>query len=850
MQSGRHSPGAAGPARLRRWIVAIGVLATVVTAGSSAFDTWRTYQRAIDDASRELENVAEVLAEQLQGSVQTIDVLLSDTAAWCRAARTTMTAESLDAALASRAAGLSQIEALTIADANGVSVYGSRPAELAQGNIADRPYFRAQRDGAAGGLFVGEPLVAHIDQRTAFVVSRRVTDAEGRFDGIVSAMINLDEYQMFYRGINLGTRSAIVLLHTNGTLVIHQPPVAGAIGRQYPQIAGLATEGPPQTVRTTSPIDGVQRFMAAARVRGFPLLIAVSRDEAAVLKPLRDVALHQAARTMLLALLGVVATAALVRQLRRVEQGEAALRESEERYALALEGASEGHWDWSLDGGRSFLSPTMKALHGRSQDAPVTTAPEWLAEVDFHPDDVPALEAAQRDHLEGRTELYEVDYRVRHADGKWHWLHARGRCLRDGNGVAYRFVGATTEITARKEAEAQKARLEMQLRQSQKLEAMGTLAGGIAHDFNNILGAILGYGEMAQRRAEPDSAVRRYVDNVMQAAGRAKALVERILAFSRSGIGTRAPVHVQAVVQETLELLAASLPHRIRLEMNLAAGDAAIIGDPTQLHQVAMNLCTNAVQAMGDGGVVTVTLERVANLPARPRLQAAAATGAFLRLAVQDTGCGIESELLDRIFDPFFTTKGVGEGTGLGLSLVHGIVSDLGGAIEVDSELGHGTTFTIWLPIAGAAPRPAPPAVVEQVAPGQGEVVMIVDDEHALVALAEEMLAELGYEPVGFRSSAEALAAFRGDPHRFDVVLTDENMPGITGTALADEIRRLRPTLPIVLMSGFSDAPVTARARAAGVQEVLRKPLARLDIAASLARVLAASHAAQERTSA
>lgn len=166
MQSGRHSPGAAGPARLRRWIVAIGVLATVVTAGSSAFDTWRTYQRAIDDASRELENVAEVLAEQLQGSVQTIDVLLSDTAAWCRAARTTMTAESLDAALASRAAGLSQIEALTIADANGVSVYGSRPAELAQGNIADRPYFRAQRDGAAGGLFVGEPLVAHIDQRT------------------------------------------------------------------------------------------------------------------------------------------------------------------------------------------------------------------------------------------------------------------------------------------------------------------------------------------------------------------------------------------------------------------------------------------------------------------------------------------------------------------------------------------------------------------------------------------------------------------------------------------------------------------------------------------------------------
>ena len=393
----------------------------------------------------------------------------------------------------------------------------------------------------------------------------------------------------------------------------------------------------------------------------------------------------------------------------------------------------------------------------------------------------------------------------------------------------------------RKQAEAAKERLEAQLRQAQKMEAMGTLAGGIAHDFNNILGAILGYGELAQNNLAEGSAVRRQVDQVMHAGARGKGLVDRILAFSRSGISERVPVQVQSVVEETLELLAASLPADVRLERRLDAVDTAVVGEATQLHQIVMNLCTNAVHAMARGGALTVVLERVAVGARRLLSHGTLSAGRCVRLSVTDMGSGIPPAVLERMFDPFFTTKRVGDGTGLGLALVHGIVADFGGAIDVATQVGAGTTFTIWLPAAGEIPMLlAEPA--GEVPRGHGETVMIVDDERALVALAEETLAELGYKPVGFDSSVAALQAFHAEPKRFDLVLTDEMMPELTGTELAREIRQVRPGISIILMSGYGGAQLSERAQAAGVIEVLRKPLVRRDIAEPVARALHASN--------
>jgi PAS domain S-box-containing protein len=784
---------AQAPRRLRSRIVVVFVLVMAAFASATAYDAWRSYRQVVSATDREMGNLAKALAREAEDTLQTSDLFLRDTANWYRHLRPTPGPEA-DAMLASRAEGLHQLRGVAIVDAHGVLRFRSQGASPGNADVSDRPYFIAQRDNPHLGVVLSEPLITRSEHRFAVVMSRRLDTPEGSFDGLVQAVVDLEAFQLVYQAIDLGAGSAINLLRDDGTLLVRQPPAAQAVGTRFPELVSAANANAGVLL---SPVDRLSRFVGEARVDNFPLVIAVSREERVALEGWRTEAYRVAARTLALMLLGALAVAALVVQLRRVERGERALRQSEERYALAMEGANEGHFDWSLDGGPSFLSPHMKLLHGRGTDAPVTTRAAWLASVNIHPDDLGRMQAAVTDHLEGRTDHYETEYRIRLPDGEWHWLQARGRCMRDTSGNAHRFLGSAIDITARKNAEAEKQQLEVQLRQSQKMEAMGTLAGGIAHDFNNILGAILGYGELAQKAASEGSVMRRYLDNVMHAGDRAKTLVERILAFSRSSVGERSPINVQAVIVETLELLAGSLAPGVRLVERLEAGNAAVVGDATLLHQVAMNLCTNALQAMPAGGVLEVTLDRIDLLQGYRLSHGNPGPGAYVRLAVGDTGS----------------------------------------AIDVRTAAGHGTTFTIWLPSSGEAIAPSAEGAVE-VPHGHGQTVLIVDDEEPLVALAEEEVAQLGYEPVGFSSSVQALDAFRAAPERFDIVLTDETMPELTGTDLAREIRRLRTDIPIVLMSGYAGAQLHERARVVGIREVLGKPLRSGDIAECFGRVL------------
>jgi PAS domain S-box-containing protein len=817
--------------RFRLRIAILGVLIVLAFAGSSAYDAWRAYNNTLAATNREITNVATALAEQSAWTFQGIDLLLRDTARWYQTDSKKIAPERLDEILANRTMGARQIHLITITDAQGIQRHrsvGSSPPDF---DVSDRSYFNAQRDRSAG-LFMSEALITRTEGRPGIVLSRRLEDESGAFAGVVAAVVNLEDLEKFYAAVNLGNGSAVHLLRDDGQLLARAPPQPGSIGKTLPRLA-FALKDPSKGF--TDPIDGKQEFIAVAGVRDTPLFVAVTREKSVALHPWRDEAMRLAVRSAVVALLGLMGIWMLWRQLRRIEAGERALGDSEERYALAMEGANEGHWDWDLATDRIYLSSTMAMLEGQGKDHVTTTRTAWLKRIEIHPDDAPRLETALREHFQGRTPGFECEYRVR--DGNWRWLLARGRCLRDAEGKPYRFVGSAIDVTAEKQAQSDRDHLEAQLRQSQKMEAMGTLAGGIAHDFNNILGAILGYGELAQQESKPGSPLRRYVDNVMHAAERAKALVDRILGFSRSGLGERAYVHIQSVIEETLELIAASLPANIRLEKSLLVGDAALIGDSTQLHQVAMNLCTNAVHAMEQGGILSVSLERVDLTEAQLVSRGSLSPGPYIRLVIKDTGVGIEPDVLERIFDPFFTTRGVGKGTGLGLSLVHGIVTDLGGAIDVHSVIGKGTTFEIWLPVTNDVGKPAVEAARE-LPRGRGETVMIVDDEPTLVALAEEMLAGLGYEPVGFESSVMALQAFRAKPERFDAVLTDEAMPDLVGTELAGEIRLLRSDVPIILMSGHGGASLALRAQAIGVKEVLHKPLQRVDLAESLARAL------------
>ncbi|HTT09358.1 MAG TPA: PAS domain-containing protein [Burkholderiaceae bacterium] len=521
---------------------------------------------------------------------------------------------------------------------------------------------------------------------------------------------------------------------------------------------------------------------------------------------------------------------------KRVEQ---ALRQSEERFQLAVLGANQGLWDWNLTTDRLYLSPRAQEMKGFAAGEPVRSRREWIALCHYHPDDVETLRRAISAHLHGATSHYSVEYRLRHSpSGPWHWCRERGIALRDDHGRPFRMAGSMEDISEAKRAEAERDRLELQLRQAQKLEAIGTLAGGIAHDFNNILAAILGYGELAQQDLAEASRPRRHLDAAMNAGMRAKSLVERILAFSRGGVAERAPVHVQSVVNEALDLVAAALPTGVVLDRRLTAGDAGVLGDPTQVHQVVMNLCANAIQAIKSTGTLTVTLD-VTEMTRTVVATSTLEQGNYLRLCVRDTGSGIPPQIRERMFDPFFTTKEVGVGTGLGLSLVHGIVTDLGGGIDIESRPGNGATFSVYLPWQCSV---AKATKVEAAVPGgAGETILLVDDEDALVRMGEEMIAGLGYEPVGFTSSVAALQTFRAEPERFQAILSDESMPDLTGSELAREVLRIRPDIPIVLMSGYVTSSLAARARDAGVREVLSKPLVARDIARSLATVLQAA---------
>ncbi|RMF92264.1 MAG: response regulator, partial [Nitrospinota bacterium] len=377
-----------------------------------------------------------------------------------------------------------------------------------------------------------------------------------------------------------------------------------------------------------------------------------------------------------------------------------------------------------------------------------------------------------------------------------------------------------------------------QLRQAQKMEAIGTLAGGIAHDFNNILTAILGYTELTLRNMPEESEAYQNLQEVLAAGKRAKELVQQILTFSRQHEQRYQPVQLRQVVQEVLRLVRATLPSTIEIRQYLDT-PGTVLADPGQIHQVLLNLCSNAEYAMRErGGILEVRLEKTQITPEFAAAHPPLHPGPYLQLSICDTGCGMEPAILDRIFDPFFTTKGVGEGTGMGLAIVHGIVTSHGGAITVESLPGQGTTFTLYFPQIDDVLDSM--GDNEPALPRGKETILLVEDEPALAALGEQMLTMLGYRVIAYTDSLKALEAFRADPQRFDLVLTDQTMPNMTGEALSRELLRIRPDLPIILYTGFSHTMTPEKARALGIRAYLMKPLVWRDLALTIRQVLEA----------
>ena len=418
----------------------------------------------------------------------------------------------------------------------------------------------------------------------------------------------------------------------------------------------------------------------------------------------------------------------------------------------------------------------------------------------------------------GRGETWKGHFTNRRKDGTLYEEDTTIAPIRDGEGRIVNYVAIKHDVT-------HELQLEAQVRQAQKQEALGQLAGGIAHDFNNILAAILGNVQMAASDTAPDHPARECLDEIQKASDRARSLVQQILTFSRQQPQNRQVIAIEPILSEAVRFLRATIPSGVEIIPTIGPGVPLVLADATQIHQVILNLGTNAWHALEDQpGRIGIQLQAVTLDAAEAALVAGLRPGRFACLTVSDTGKGMDAPTRARIFDPFFTTKEVGKGTGLGLSVVRGIVENHDGAITVVSEPGQGATFQVYFPAASIATAAAETAPAESAPVGQGKHILFLDDEEALVRLGKRLLQRLGYRVTGFTLAAEAVQAFRAAPGQFDVVITDLNLPGISGLDVAREFLTLRPDVPVLLCSGYITEPVKEQARRIGICHFLYKP--------------------------
>jgi PAS domain S-box-containing protein len=514
----------------------------------------------------------------------------------------------------------------------------------------------------------------------------------------------------------------------------------------------------------------------------------------------------------------------VTRDISERKQAEEAMRESEEKYRTVLEANPDPLVVYDMEGKVIYFNPAFTHVFG-------WTLTERLGKkMDvFVPKEAWRETKMMIEKVQAGERFFNIETRRYNKKGEIIPVSVSGAIYKDKNGNPIGSVINLRDISHQK-------KLEAQLQQAQKMEAIGTMAGGIAHDFNNILASVIGYTELTLDGEEKGTFQYKNLQEVLSAANRAKDLVKQILTFSRQVDQEQKPILIKPHIEEALKMIRASIPSIIDIEQDLQS-DALIMADPTQIHQILMNLCTNAAHTMeNNGGRLTISLMDADLdsdfISSHPNLK----PGSYINLTITDTGHGISPDVMEKIFDPFFTTKEKGKGTGLGLSVVHGLVRSSGGDIFVDSELGKGATFNIYLPVIrgrfqleDSAERPVPTGT---------ERILFIDDEPVIMEMGRQILGSLGYNVIARNSSIEALELFKEKKDSFDLVITDMTMPHMTGEKLAENLMQIRPDIPVILCTGFNSMIDEQKALGMGIRAFVSKPVLKRELAETIRKVL------------
>lgn len=514
-----------------------------------------------------------------------------------------------------------------------------------------------------------------------------------------------------------------------------------------------------------------------------------------------------------------------IRAIRTASEHKKA-EEGLKRLEAAIEQSDDGIIITDAQGTIVYVNPAFERISGYSKQEAIGQNPRILKSNKQSPE----FYKTMWDTIT-QGKVWRSRYTNKRKDGQLYETETSISPVFDDSGKIINYVSVSRDIT-------QEIMMEAQLRQAQKMEAIGTLAGGIAHDFNNILFPIFGYAQMTLDYLPPNSVAKKNLEKLLIAAKRAKDLVQQILTFSRKDEQSRQPIKIQFILKESLKLLRSVIPKTISIRETIDTSCRPVMGDATQIHQVILNLCTNAYHAMRDkGGVLSVSFREVMLNPEDLATKPGLTPGPYVRLSISDTGHGIDPAIKDKIFDPFFTTKPPGEGTGMGLSVAHGIVKSHNGFISVYSEYGIGSTFSVYLPCIDTSVHPQKADQAVELFRGSASI-MIVDDEESIVEMLKEILEKRGFQVTACTSSLEALAIFQQSPDRFDIVISDQTMPEMTGIQLVQNLLKIKPDLPIILCTGFSESITEEQVKSMGVREFIMKPVIVEDIIRAIKKAL------------